>query len=140
MIGKSSRYLLVIMIFSLFLSGVVPMRDAVAGPGDIAGSYAVSGWNPGSDTTGPPQYQGMVELTAWGEVWKYRGFMDGAAYVGVGVFDAETGSMSLSFRSEDGSESGVTVLKATGDGFSGRWVFEGVGSGTLGTETWTRKP
>ena len=140
MIGKTARYILVIMAFSLFLSGVVPTGDAVAGPGNIAGSYAVSGWNPGSNTTGPPQYQGIAELTAWGDAWKYRGFMDGTAYVGVGVFDPLAGVLSLSFRSEDGSESGVTTLRMVGDRFSGHWVFAGVGNGILGAETWTRKP
>lgn len=140
MIGNAARYLFVVIAFSLILSGVVSAGDAVAEPGTIAGSYAVSGWDPGGDATAPPHYQGSVELTAWGEGWKYRGVMDGTAYVGVGVFDAQTGVLSLSFRSEDGSESGVAALRATSDGFSGRWVFASVGKGALGTETWTRKP
>lgn len=140
MIGKTVRYLFAIVVFSLFLFTAALAGDAVAGPGDIAGTYAVTGWNPGGDMAGLPQYQGSVELTAWGEGWKYRGVMDGIPHVGAGVFDEATGVLSLSFRSVDGSESGATMLRATEDGFSGRWVYAGKGNGALGAETWTRRP
>ncbi|WP_285907787.1 hypothetical protein [Pseudodesulfovibrio pelocollis] len=133
MIKSALRYLLVIMAVSLFVPGL-----GSAGSADISGNYAVTGWNPGSDPAGPKDYDGAVVLTAWGEVWKYRGEMDGHVYVGVGFFDEAARTLSLSFTSEDGSEAGVTVLKATQDGFSGRWVFAGVGDGVTGHETWTR--
>jgi hypothetical protein len=135
MIGNVARYLAVIVVFSLFTAGF-----SAADTADISGSYAVSGWNPGSDTAGTPDYTGTVELAGWGEAWKYRGEMDGHSYVGVGVYDKETRTLSLSFRSEDGSETGVTMLRAAPDGFSGKWVFAGVGDGACGTEAWTRKP
>lgn len=140
MIGKTVGYLLAIVVFSLFLSTGALAGDHVAGPEGIAGTYAVTGWNPGGDTAALPQYQGTVVLTAWGEGWKYRGVVDGTPYVGAGVFDEATGVLSLSFRSVDGSESGATMLKATAEGFSGRWVYAGKGNGALGTETWTRRP
>lgn len=140
MIGNAVRYLFVMVAISLFLSTGALAGDAVVEPDGIAGSYVVSGWNPGSDTAAPPQYEGSVELTAWGEAWKYTGFMDDTPYVGVGVYDEATGILSLSFHSEDGSEAGAIMLKTIKGGLSGRWVFAGVGNGVLGTETWTRKP
>ncbi|MUM77188.1 hypothetical protein GKC30_06035 [Pseudodesulfovibrio sp. F-1] len=133
MIKHALRSFLILMTVALFVPG-----PALAGGADIAGSYAVAGWDPGSDPSGPKDYEGTVGLTAWGEAWKYRGEMDGHVYVGVGFFDESAGTLSLSFTSEDGSEAGVTVLKATGDGFSGKWVFAGVGNGLTGREIWTR--
>jgi hypothetical protein len=135
MIKNIAMHLAVIVVFSLSTAGL-----AAADPADLSGSYAVAGWNPGSDTSGTPDYTGSVELAGWGEAWKYRGDMDGHSYVGVGVYDEETRTLSLSFCSGDGTESGVTMLKAVPDGFSGKWVFAGVGDGACGTEAWTRKP
>jgi len=133
MIKNALRYLLVIMAVSLWAPGM-----ASAGSVDLSGNYTVTGWDPGSDPAGPKDYDGAVVLTAWGEVWKYRGEMDGHVYVGVGFFDESSRTLSLSFTSEDGSEAGVTVLKVAGDGFSGKWVFAGVGNGVTGREIWTR--
>ncbi|MFH1914779.1 MAG: hypothetical protein ABIK45_10950 [Pseudomonadota bacterium] len=133
MIKNALRYLLVIMAISLFVPGLASAESA-----DISGSYAVTGWDPGSDPSGPKDYDGSVLLTAWGEAWKYRGEMDGQVYVGVGFYDAAAQTLSLSFTSEAGTEAGVTVLKATQDGFTGRWVFAGVGDGVTGREAWTR--
>jgi hypothetical protein len=125
----------VIALFSLILSS----SALAAGAPDIAGEYVVSGWDPGHSRADVPDYKGWVELTAWGQAWKYRGFMDGMSYVGVGILDAGTGTLSLSFRSEDGAETGVTMLKMTGDGFDGQWVFAGSGDGVPGCEIWARK-
>lgn len=41
--------------------------------------------------------------------------MNGHSYLGVNLFDDATDSLSLSFVSEDGNESGVTVFQYADD-------------------------
>ena len=137
MIKNPLKYLFVIIVFSLSIASPAPVCAQGA---DLAGEYTVAGWDPGRDAGDLPDYKGWVELKPWGDAWKYRGFMDGHSYVGVGLYDAATATLSLSFSSEDGAETGLTVLVASGDGFLGRWVFSGVGEGIPGREKWTRKP
>lgn len=136
MIKNYIKHSIVIIVFSLFLTspGLVCAQGA-----NLAGEYTVTGWDPGRDTGDLPDYKGWVELKSWGDAWKYRGFMDGHSYVGVGLFDPATATLSLSFSSEDGAETGLTVLTVSEDGLMGRWVFSGVDDGSPGREKWTRK-
>ena len=130
------RYLFIILSFSLILT---PSASYATAPKSLEGEYMVRGWKPGNRSTDIPDYKGWVELTPWGEAWKYRGFMDRHSYHGVGLYDHETGTLSLSFTDEDNKESGVTVLKLIDGELKGSWVFIGLGKGKIGTEIWTKK-
>lgn len=105
---------------------------------DLSGKYLISGWDPGKEPVGEPDYQGYATLVRWGEVWQYRGYMDDMTYAGAGIYDAEGNTLSLSFTNVDGSERGVTVLRVQGDRLGGWWTMDNGGDGELGAELWTR--
>lgn len=114
------------------------LTPALADEADLAGKYEISGWNQGSDPTGEPDYKGWATLARWGDVWQYRGYMDGMTYAGAAIYDAEANSLSMSFTNVDGSERGVTLLKIEEGRLTGIWTMDNGGDGKLGAEIWRK--
>ncbi|QJB56379.1 hypothetical protein [Pseudodesulfovibrio sp. zrk46] len=128
-----------VLLFVLVATSPVANAQSDDTP-DIAGEYLILGWDPGSDGSGPPDYQGKAVLRKWGDAWHYRGFMDDQTYAGAGLYDPKGSTLSLSFTNVSGVERGVTVLRLEADGkLSGRWVMDNRDKALIGLEVWTRK-
>jgi len=121
----------------LILTFILPVSALAFDEAEIKGKYEIAGWDPGS-TNASPDYTGTATLTPWGQSWKFRAAMDDTPYVGVGVFDAEIGVLSIAFHSLDDKENGVTQLRLEDGELKGQWTFEGVGDGRQGKEIWTK--
>ena len=111
---------------------------ALAQADPVAGAYAVTGWEPGAEQSKENAYTGTAEIRALGDGYTFSADMDGSGYEGVGIYDPQTGVLSLGFHSLDGVERGVTTLgvNAAGD-LEGPWMPDS-GDGTLGYEVWRR--
>lgn len=104
----------------------------------LAGDYVVKGWNPGNAPVGSPDYVGRATIIRWGDVWRYRSFMDNQTYAGAGLYDEKGRTMSFSFANGDGAERGVTVLRHDKDKLEGVWVMDTGDKGIVGHETWIK--
>jgi hypothetical protein len=103
----------------------------------LAGTYRVTGWEPGQKQTAMTGYTGLVKLSRRGQGYQFKGLIDKEQFSGVGIFDRASGILSLSYKGSDQS-SGCTQLKLGKDGvLKGGWLYTGDKTGTLGHETWT---
>jgi hypothetical protein len=83
------RTTLATILFGVFLWS--PLARAQ----DFAGSYRIEGWNPGSSTSAPADYDGtaltQLEGQIEGEVFRFSGVIDGQTYLGKGIAHTKTG-------------------------------------------------
>jgi hypothetical protein len=98
---------------------------------DPAGTYRVSGTNPGSGST----YFGTVTVERNGETFLVTWTVAGGRQIGVGI--GKDDLLAVSYRS--GNAIGIALyLPDQAGGWKGIWAP--IGSQTLGTEIWTRGP
>ena len=102
----------------------------IALAGDPAGSYAVTGSNPGSAGS---QYAGSVSVQKTGDTYLVIWNIGSQTFVGTGV--ARDNGFSVTYRS--GGLTGIAVYSASGDNWDGTWAF--ADDHRIGTEAWTRK-
>jgi hypothetical protein len=97
---------------------------------DPAGTYRVSGTNPGSGSTMPAPLR-----SSNGETFLVTWTIAGGRQIGVGI--GKDDLLAVSYRS--GNAIGIALyFPDQTDGWKGIWAP--IGSQTLGTEIWTRGP
>lgn len=102
----------------------------------VVGKYLVKGWDPGVEQIEENAYIGTLEITRRGDEFFLEAEIDGSRYMGVGLQDESSGSISFSFVDHDGEVVGLSVAKAGENGYDVRWT---IGSGSVGREIWTRE-
>lgn len=130
------------LLVTLGLLAALACPAAAASSLPEQGTYAVQGWEPGSDRNGATDYTGQVELTKKGDGYWFKGSLDNVECSGVCLFDPRSGLLSLMFESADGSSPGVGVLRLEADGsLHGAWLYlrGPAADGRTGLEIWTKK-
>lgn len=88
----------------------------------IAGTYALTGWEPGVKQTAKPSYSGTVQVTQDKGFYRFEGSADGSVFYGKGLTnDCET--FAFSFSSGDMSQSGVTLAAKDGRDLRIKWAY-----------------
>jgi hypothetical protein len=103
----------------------------------LAGTYAIEGWDAGQDPAVDTPYRGIGTLEALGQVYVYKGAMDGHDYAGVGIYDPERRTFGLHFREDESGRTGVAQYRYADGVLTGRWAWMDDADGTLGKEIWT---
>ncbi len=123
-----------LLVLALALAGTVQ-----AAPRDpLEGEWTITGWEPGAASGAEPTYAGRVSLRKHGDGYLFEGSIDDGDYFGVGLFDAKTATLSLTFQGPSGEDSGLTVLTLKGDALEGRWLYLTDDEGRAGREVWKR--
>ena len=104
---------------------------------DLAGTYAIEGWDPGQDPAKDAPYHGTGTLERRGEVYFYKGLMDGYNYSGIGICDPERKSFALHFKEAESGRTGVAQYYYSEGTLTGRWAYTDETDGELGREIWT---
>jgi hypothetical protein len=116
------------LIIGTVLALVVTVASSLADP---AGTYRVSGTNPGNGTT----YSGTVTVERTGDTFLVRWTIAGSRQIGVGI--GKDDFLAVSYRS--GDSIGIALYRPDQDGgWQGIWAQ--IGGQVLGTETWIRGP
>ncbi len=123
----------------LLIALVVSYSSICAAGQDLAGPYAVKGWEPGQDQSAKTTYSGTAQLTKRGDVFVYEGDMDGHKYVGVGIFHPESKTLAIHFTEVDSGKMGVAHFSGKPNELIGLWAWLKDKQGKLGKEIWTRK-
>ena len=110
------------------LALVLTVVSSLAEP---AGTYRVSGTNPGSGST----YSGTVTVERKGDTFLVHWTIAGSRQIGVGI--GKDDFLAVSYRS--GDSIGIALYRPDQNGgWKGIWAP--IGSEALGTETWVRVP
>ena len=116
------------LIIGTILALVSTVASSLADP---AGTYRVSGTNPGSGST----YSGTVTVKRNGDTFLLAWTIAGNRQIGVGI--GKDDFLAVSYRS--GDSTGIAFYRADeNSGWEGIWAP--LGSQTLGTEKWTPGP
>ena len=116
------------MISGIVLALVLTVASSLADP---AGTYRVSGTNPGTGST----YSGTVTVERNGDTFLVAWTIAGTRQIGVGI--GKDDFLAVSYRSGDAI--GIALYRPDQNGgWKGIWAP--IGSQTLGTETWIRGP
>ena len=116
------------LIIGTVLALVLTVASSLADP---AGTYRVSGTNPGSGST----YSGTVTVKRNGDTFLLAWTIAGNRQIGVGI--GKDDFLAVLYRS--GDSTGIAFYRADeNSGWEGIWAP--LGSQTLGTEKWTRGP
>ena len=112
-----------------FIAGCVAVvLTATTALADPAGKYDVAGTNPSGST-----YSGTVSVQKTGDTYKVTWNIGGTQYNGTAIGNDEF--VAVSYVS--GSNTGLALFGADGDGWKGIWTYAG---GTkVGTEAWTKQ-
>ena len=112
-----------------FIAGCVAVvLTGTAALADPAGKYDVAGTNPSGST-----YSGTVSVQKTGDTYKVTWNIGGTQYNGTAIGNDEF--VAVSYTS--GSNTGLALFGADGDGWKGIWTYAG---GTkVGTEAWTKQ-
>ena len=97
--------------------------------GDPAGSYNVTGSNPG----GRGRYSGTVTVERTGDTFRVTWDIGNQTYVGTGI-GSEKG-IAVTYRS--GNQTGLAIYGANGNNWEGVWTY--TGGREVGGEAWTRR-
>jgi hypothetical protein len=116
-----------ILTVVLMVSGFV--ADSSAWAGDPAGSYNVTGSNPG----GRGGYSGTVTVERTGDTFRVTWDIGNQTYVGTGI-GSEKG-IAVTYRS--GNQTGLAIYGANGENWEGVWTY--TGGREVGGEAWTRR-
>ncbi len=124
----------------LFLVALLALATTApaASPDPLEGNWDVTGWEPGTPTTGEPTYSGQVSLHKRGEAYAFEGSIDGGEYFGIGLFDPKAQTLSLAFQGPSGEDTGLTVFVLKNGVMEGRWIYLTDDEGRTGRETWKR--
>ena len=116
------------LIIGTILALALTVASSLADP---AGTYRVSGTNPGSGST----YSGTVTVKRNGDTFLLAWTIAGNRQIGVGI--GKDDFLAVSYRS--GDSTGIAFYRADeNSGWEGIWAP--LGSQTLGTEKWTEAP
>ena len=133
--GRNVRksFLLWVAVLSIILLALPALGQ------DYAGKYEIKGWDPGSDFSGRPDYEGEGSIEPCGEVWTFTAEFGGQLYFGKGVARDDGPGLALVFVSHDSEETGVTLLTRVNGGLEATWTYLVPVTEAAGREVWMRK-
>lgn len=114
---------------TLLVAVALLCSSALAFAADPAGSYSVSGTNPGNGSS----YRGSVTVSRTGNTYRVIWVVGGTRYTGTGIGNRE--GLAVSYRS--GNSTGLALYGSDGGNWQGVWTY--AGGHDLGTEIWKRR-